>query len=150
MLFRVNFLNDRIRIILMVISIIAMAFTHHTYVNLVGHLLHTRYNNWLEFILISGMLGFQYLFLGKQTFSLKLDYYFRLLMLSLLGSAMLWPLFLCNYYFACSDVGNVAYFFSVVIIMFFIHYKIVRTLHLPAILSYSWIFYRAIFLLFIL
>jgi hypothetical protein len=150
MLYRVNFLNGRIRIFLMIISIIIMVITHDLYVNLISHLLRARYNNWFEFILIAGMLIFQYLFLGKQTVTVKLNYYFRLLMISLIGSLLMWPLFLLNNIFACDDIVNVGYFFMVVIIMFFLHKKLVTQLHLPFLLSYSYIVFRFIFLLFLL
>jgi hypothetical protein len=73
-----------------------------------------------------------------------------MLQVSLMGSVLLFPLLVLNFYFHCSDTFNLLYFFTVVPVMFFYHKKRVTILGLPLIISYTWVLYRAIILIFIL
>ena len=138
----------KIAAILFCIAIIA--FTLSQYAKLIQHLIAIKYNWRFELLMVIGMIVFQYFFIYKQTWEKKLDYYFQMLLVSLIGSALLWPLLLANHFFKNNDIINLIYFFSVVGIMFFIHKKVVAELQLPLYLSYTWVLYRFIILIFIL
>lgn len=133
-----------------VACIVITAFTLSKYAKLIQHLLSIEYNWQFEIRMVLGMLIFQYPFIHKKTWSIKLDYFFKMLLASLVGSAMLWPLLLANSYVHFSDTINIIYFFAVVTIMFFIHKNIVTKMKLPFYLSYTYILYRFIILLFII
>jgi hypothetical protein len=138
------------KILSILICIAVTAFTLSQYAKLIQHLLSINYNWLFELLMVLGMTVFQYLFIHKKTWSVKLDYFFKMLLVSLLGSVILWPLLLLNYFYNIIDIGNVSYFFGVVIAMFFIHKNIVAKMKLPFYLSYTYILYRFIILLFII
>lgn len=150
MLYRMNFRSDRIKIIVILICIMVTAFTLSRYAVLIGHLLRIRYNGWFELAMIIGMILFQFPFLRKRSTALKLEYYFCMLLVSLMGSLLIWPLLLLNHFFPYGDIMNIGWFFTVVAIMFFTHKKVVSRLHLPNFLSYTWMGYRLIVLLLII
>ncbi len=138
------------KILSILICIAITAFTLSQYAKLIQHLLSINYNWLFELFIVLGMTVFQYLFIHKKTWSIKLDYFFKMLLVSLFGSVILWPLLLLNYLYNIIDIGNVSYFFGVVIAMFFIHKNIVAKMKLPFYLSYTYILYRFIILLFII
>ena len=138
----------KIAAILFCIAIIA--FTLSQYAKLIQHLIAIKYNWRFELLMVTGMIVVQYFFIYKQAWEKKLDYYFQMLLVSLTGSALLWPLLLGDHFFKSNDIINLIYFFSVVAIMFFIHKKIVAKLQLQWYLSYTWILYRLVILIFIL
>jgi hypothetical protein len=138
------------KILLIVIYIAVTACTLSQYAKLVQHLLNINYNWLFELLVVLGMTVFQYLFIHKKTWSVKLDYFFKMLLVSLLGSVILWSLLLLNYFYKVGDIINLIYFFGVVIAMFFIHKNIVTKMELPFYLSYTNILYRFIILLFII
>jgi hypothetical protein len=100
--------------------------------------------------MVLGMLVFQYPFIYKKEWGLKLAYYFNMLLVSLLGSLLLWPLLITNRFYTCGDMVNLFYFFAVVAIMFFVHQQRVAKLLLPVYISYTWVLYRCIILIFII
>lgn len=134
----------------MVICVAVTAITLNQYAQLIQHLIKIKYRWQFELCMIIGMLFFQYPFIYKKSRSLKLDYYFNMLLVSLIGSVLLFPLLVLNFYSNYSDKFNLLYFFTVVLIMFFNHKKRVAALGLPVLISYTWVLYRAIILIFIL
>lgn len=134
----------------MLLCVAVTAFTLSKYAFLIQHLLRIKYNWQFELAMVVGMLFFQFPFIYKFSFDSKLKYYYNMLLVSLIGSILLWPLLIINHFYACTDVLNLIYFFGVVIIMFFNHKKRVKKLALPTYLSYTWILYRFIILIFIL
>jgi hypothetical protein len=139
-----------IKILLIFICFVITAFTLNQYAKLVQHLLIINYNWQFEISIIVGILIFQYPFIYKKTWSIKLNYFFKMLLVSLLGSIMLWPLLFANQHAILHDKINIGYFFTIVTIMFFVHKKIVTKMLLPFYLSYTYILYRFIVLLFII
>ncbi|WP_462221462.1 hypothetical protein, partial [Ferruginibacter sp.] len=125
-------------------------FTLSRYAILVQHLIKIKYNWQFELFMVLGMLFFQYPFIYKNTWKLKLEYYFNMLLVSLMGAVLLWPLLIVNYFDACVDPVNIIYFFAVVWVMFWEHKRIVVKLSLPVFISYTWLLYRFIILIFIL
>lgn len=134
----------------MVTCVAAAAITLNQYAKLIQHLIKVKYGWQFELCMIIGMLFFQYPFIYKKNCSLKLDYYFNMLLVSLIGSVLLFPLLALNFYSNYSDTFNLLYFFTVVLIMFFDHKRRVAALSLPLIISYTWVLYRATILIFIL
>jgi len=138
------------KVAVMVTGIAVTAFTLSQYAQLIQHLLRIRYNWQFELYMVLGMLLFQYPFIYKIAWQLKLDYYYNMLIVSLIGSGLLAPLLILNYCRDCSDTFNIIYFFTVVLFMFFNHKERVRRLKLPLYISYSWVLYRLLILIFIL
>ena len=126
------------------------SLTLNQYAQLIQHLIKIKYNWQFELCMVTGMLFFQYPFIYKQTRQLKLDYYFNMLLVSFIGSVLLFPLLILNHYQHYSDVFNLVYFFAVVLFMFLNHKRRVNKLKLPRIISYTLVLYRFIILIFIL
>ncbi len=138
------------KLAVMVICLAITAITLNQYAQLIQHLITIKYGWQFELYMIIGMLFFQYPFIYKKSSSLKLDYYFNMLLVSLIGSVLLFPLLVLNFYSNYSDTFNLLYFFTVVLIMFFDHKRRVNILGLPVEISYTWVLYRAFILIFIL
>ena len=139
-----------IKILLIITCIVVTAFILSQYATLIQHLLSIKYNWLFELFMVVGMIVFQYLFIYKKDWEMKLNYFLKMLLVSLFGSILLWPLLLANEYAIISDVINIGYFFTVVLAMFFTHKNIVTKMQLPFYLSYTYILYRFIILLFII
>jgi hypothetical protein len=139
-----------VKIVSIILSVVTTTFTLSHYSILIQHLLSIKYNWQFELFMVLGMIVFQYLFIYSKNWSKKLDYFFKMLLVSLSGSVLLWPLLVANTYMRFSDIINIVYFFSIVTIMFFMHKNIVTKMKLPFYLSYTYILYRFIILLFII
>ncbi len=139
-----------LKIIIIVICMAVIAITLNQYAQLIQHLIKVKYNWQFELCMVTGMLIFQYPFIYKKKGCLKLDYYFNMLLVSLIGSLLLFPLLLLNFYSNYSDTFNLSYFFAIVLLMFFIHKRRVAVLKLPELISYTWVLYRFIILIIIL
>ena len=139
-----------VKITIIVVCMVLTAITLSQYAQLIQHLIKIKYNWQFESGMITGMLFFQYPFIYKKNWSLKLDYYFNMLLVSLIGSILLFPILIFNFYSNYSDTFNLSYFFTVVLLMFFIHKKRVAALKLPKLISYTWVLYRVIILIIIL
>jgi hypothetical protein len=139
-----------LKILSIVLCIAITASTLSQYAKLIQHLLSVQYNWQFELLMVVGMMVFQYPFIHKKTWTIKFNYLFKMLLVSLAGSILLYPLILINQYAIVSDTINIGYFFAVVAIMFFIHKNIVTKMQLPFYLSYTYILYRFIILLFII
>lgn len=138
------------KVISIIGCMVVTALTLNQFANLIQHLICVNYNWQFELLIVIGMLFFQYPFIYKRPWNLKLDYYFNILLVSLIGAVMLVPLLILNKYSTFSDTFNLLYFFSVVLIMFFDHKQRVKKLGLPVLISYTWVLYRFIVLIFIL
>ena len=138
------------KVSVIVVCIAIAALTLNQFAQLIQHLIAIKYDWRFELCMVTGMVIFQYPFIYKKAWGLKLDYYFNMLLVSVIGSALLMPLLILNYDIRQSDTFNLVYFFMVVLIMFFDHKRRVAKLDLPVIVSYTWVLYRAIILIFIL
>ena len=138
------------KIAAMLVCIAVTAVTLHQYAKLIQHLLTIKYDWKFELFMVTGMLFFQYPFIYKKAWALKLEYYLNMLLVSLMGSILLFPLIVLNQYSIYTDTFNIVYFFAVVLIMFFAHKRIVAKLNLPVLISYTWVLYRIFILIFIL
>lgn len=138
------------KITALLFCIAVTATTLSLYAQLIQHLIKIKYNWQFELCMVTGMLLFQYPFIFKQPWQRKLDYYFNMVLVSCIGSILLFPLLILNHYQHYSDLFNLLYFFAVVLFMFFNHKKKVAKLKLPALISYTWVLYRFSILIFIL
>lgn len=139
-----------LKILISIICISTTLFPLSQYGKLVQHLLSIKYNWLFELLMVFGMLLFQLVFIHKTNKSILFNYCLKMLLISLIGSLLVWPLLIINKYYIIDDIVNLFYFFSVVSIMFFIHKSIITKMKLPYYLSYTYILYRFIILLFII
>ena len=107
--------------------------------------------NWkFELCMVLGTILFQYPFIRKETAKRKLGYYFMMMLVSGMGAVLLVPLLLLNRYHTYSSTFNVVYFLLVILLMFVEHKKRVTKSGLPWLISYTWVLYRFLILLFLL
>lgn len=138
------------KIATIIFCIAVTALILNQYAQLIQHLITIKYDWRFELFMVIGMLFFQYPFIYKKGWSLKLDYYFNMVLVSFFGAILLIPLLVLNHYSNYNDTFNVIYFFAVVLVMFFDHKRRVAKLNLPVLISYTWVLYRIIILIFIL
>jgi hypothetical protein len=139
-----------LRIFTFLISIAFVACTLNQFAKLIQHLLKIKYDWRFEMAMVMGMFFFQLPFILQKTWSVKWNYYFNMLLVSVKGALLLWPFLIFNHFFRCSDWMNLSYFLGVVLIMFFDHKKRVAQMHFPVFISYTWVLYRLIILIFII
>ncbi len=78
------------------------------------------------------------------------DYLGNMMTVSFIGALLLLPALIVGRYTLFAPYIYLAYFFAVVLYMFLQHQKRVKNIHAPLWLSYTWILYRCLVLLFIL
>jgi hypothetical protein len=138
------------KVMIMLLCIIVIAVTLNQYAILIRHLITIKYDWKFELCMVTGQLIFQFPFIYKKTIVEKMNYYFNMLLVSMQGSMLLIPLIILNGRISMSSTVNIIYFFAVVLFMFFAHKKRVKELDLPSYISYTWVLYRFLILIFIL
>lgn len=138
------------KVIIMLCCIIITVATLNEFAKLIQHLINIQYDWKFELCMVVGQLVFQFPFIFRRTSAEKMNYYFDMLMVSMIGSLLLLPLFLFNHFYPIDSLLSICYFFAVVLFMFFEHKKRVRKLDLPSYISYTWVLYRFLILIFIL
>ena len=105
-----------------------------------------------EYIICFGQIGFQgvLLIFGKQKADPIVLYLKQMMTVSLIGGLLLIPLLIVAHYVQINPIICLAYFFAVVIFMFFNHKLRIKNINAPWWLTYTWVLYRFIVLLFIL
>lgn len=142
--------NKLVRLLVMFLCIIITAATLNQFAKLIQHLITIRYDWRFELCMVIGQLIFQYPFIYKRSIDEKLDYYFNMLLVSCIGSLLLLPLIIANHFYLLSNTMNILFFFCVVLYMFFEHRRRVKGLRMPFYISYTWVLYRFLLLIFIL
>jgi hypothetical protein len=145
-----QFEKTGIKIIVMMLCIIITAFTLNQFSKIIQPLINAWYNWKFEMMMVTGQLLFQLPFIYKNSMEEKLNYFLNMLLISLAGSILLVPMIVLNVFYETGTTMALAWFFAVVAIMFLIHKKRVAALKLPFYVSYTWLLYRAIFLIFII
>ncbi|MBC7487054.1 MAG: hypothetical protein H7282_09925 [Cytophagaceae bacterium] len=140
----------RYRLLIMLGCILFTAFTLSQFSLLIQSFLAIPYDWKLELAIVTGQLIFQFPFLYRKPFTVKLVYFENMLMVSLIGSLLLIPLLLVNHFYPLPIEAHVVYFAAVVATLFFEHRRRVQRLQLPEYLCYTWILYRVLILPFIL
>ena len=138
------------QVALMLISISISAYALSSFALLIQSLLSIPYQWELEAAIVIGQLIFQFPFIFRRKATQIFEYYYNMLMVSLIGSILLLPIILYNMYHSLSQQWNIIYFFAVVAILFIEHMRRVRILELPVYLCITWAAYRFIILFFIL
>jgi len=103
-----------------------------------------------EIILAFGQIVFQSLFLLKFDKKTIINYTGNLMTVSLMGSLILVPVLILNQFINLPEMFVLGWFGITVLIMCAEHFRRVKVLKLPFYLSYTWILYRILALLFIL
>jgi len=134
----------------MCFAALVSAVVLHTYSIFLQRFISIRYSFLFELAMVAGQLLFQSLMIWRSSFQTKFDYWFHLLTVSLLGSLLLLLLIGFSRLFAIHAYAALIYFFCVVIFMFLEHKRRIARLQLPAYLSYTWLLYRVLILIFIL
>ena len=138
------------KMLVMLFCIVVTAAILNQFACLIQHLITVKYDWKFELSMVIGQLIFQLPFIFKKTVKQKTNYYFNMLIVSMIGSVMLLPLIAFNCFYLLSDLINIVYFFAVVLFMFFEHKRRVKKLEFPWYISYTWVLYRFLILIFIL
>ena len=136
-------------IVVMLISIGITTYTLSRFSILIQSLLSISYDWKIEMAIVTGQLIFQLPFIWNRTKFEIIRYHYNMLLISLLGSILLWPIIAINAFYVQSHLVNLIYFFTVISIMFVVHMYRVEKLKLPTYLCYTWVLYRFIILPFI-
>lgn len=129
--------------------VLISAFALGSFAKIVQEYLSTTYDYSTEGIMVLGQVAFQWLFMGKASWSERKTYAVIALTVSMIGSLSLLPLIAYHSIFAASSTWATAYFFVVVGVIFVIHHRLVVRKQLPAILTYTWVLYRFLLLFYL-
>ena len=140
--------NIKYRIFYIIFASIITTLTLYKYANLIEILPKGSLTR--EAILAIGQLGFQSLFLMKFDKQKTINYLGNLMTVSLLGSLILMPFLIANYFFKMPQIAVHAWFGLTVLLMFIDHFRRVKILELPTYLCLTWVLYRIIVLILIL
>ncbi len=135
---------------IMLLFIVITAASLNQFAKLIQHLITIKYDWKFELFMVIGQLVFQFPFIYRKTKEQNLDYYYNMLIVSMMGSILLLPLILFNQFYLLSSTLNILYFFAVVVFMFFEHKRRVEQMCMPPYVSYTWVLYRFLILIFIL
>lgn len=143
--------NLRYRLLYLVLSaLLTSTILLHYSVLLQGIIPAT--NLFREYAICFGQILFQaslLLVLGMKKEKL-FNYLGNMMTVSLIGGLLLLPMLLLNHYIMLPSSFPLAWFFAVVAFMFLQHRRRVSSIKAPVWLSYTWVLYRGIVLLFIL
>ncbi len=128
------------------VTAIITAIVLSKYAILLKGYIQIEYDWWFELCVVFGQILFQWIFIFKKGWELKMEYAFNLLAVSTLGAIVLTPVLLINKFYAVTNIAALGYFFIVVGFMFLEHRRRVNSLELPTFICYTWILYRLIIL----
>jgi hypothetical protein len=142
--------NKLFRICYQLFAILFTAFVLSIYSGYLQQFISIRYSFYFELAMVIGQFIFQSIFLWKKPLPIKVNYWFHLLTVSLLGSLLLLLFIGLRYLINLSAYTALFYFLCVVVFMFLEHKRRVALLKLPWYLSFTWLLYRSLILIFIL
>jgi hypothetical protein len=137
-------------IVVILAGIVITTLVLQRFSDFVEHLLAVDYDWRFELAMVTGQVVFQALFILRRGLREIIAYTSRLLLVSLVGSLLLLPAIGWNSIYIHHDLVNLGWFFSVVVVMFFLHKQYVEELKWPWYLCYTWVLYRFIILIFII
>lgn len=140
--------NYKYRFIFIGFALTVTTFILFEYSNLIPNL--PKSSILREAVLAFGQIIFQSLFLLKFDKKTIINYAGNLMTVSLMGSLILMPILLLNQCMNLSEILILGWFGITVFIMFAEHFRRIKVLKLPFYLSYTWVLYRIIALVFIL
>jgi len=106
-----------------------------------------RYDYRMEMVMVVGQVAFQWLFILRSSWMAKVRYMLIALTVSMIGSLMLLPLLVYNQFTVVSAFHALCYFFGVVLVIFAIHYVLIKKYDLPRYLMTTWLLYRCLLLI---
>ncbi len=139
-----------LQVLFALLAIVFTAYTLSLYAAYLQRFISIQYSFYFELAMVLGQLVFQTLFIWKRPRQLKLCYYLHLLTVSFSGTVLLWAMIGLHALFPVPDTIALAYFFAVVVFMFFEHKRRLMLIGLPFYLSFTWLLYRSLILLYIL
>jgi hypothetical protein len=142
--------NKVFRICFSLVAIIGTALVLNAYAVYLQQFISIRYSFYFELAMVIGQLIFQSLFIWRKPFATKTAYWFQLLTVSAMGSVLLLLFIGLKQLVNMSAYVALFYFFCVVIFMFLEHKRRVALMGLPWYLSFTWLLYRSLILVFIL
>ena len=120
-----------------------------SFAKIVQEYLTTTYDYRTEGLMVLGQVVFQWLFMGKASWLERKKYGIIALTVSMIGSLLLFPLIAYHNIFTVSVLFATVYFFAVVAFIFVIHHSFISTEKLPTILTYTWVLYRILLLVYL-
>lgn len=118
--------------------------------HIVDRYLAVRYGFWLESFFVVAQVGFQWMFMPTSPWKLRQQYAVVALSVSMAGSLMLLPLLAFHRWHGAQPVFALAYFFAIVLVIFGIHHREIRRGGYPAHLTWTWLLYRTLLLVFLI
>ncbi len=143
-------LRNDLRLLFALIAIVFTAWSLSIYAHYLQRFISVQYSFWFELAMVLGQLLFQTLFILKRPWRLKLHYYLQLLTVSFMGSVLLWGVIGWQAFLPLNDNVALGYFFCVLVFMFFEHKRRLKRMGLPVYLSFTWLLYRGLILLYLL
>ncbi len=141
--------NILYKALIMLLCVLVTATVLNQYAKLIQQLINVNYDWKFEACMVIGQLVFQLPFIFGNTMKEKWNYYFNMLQVSAMGSLVIIPLLAFNYFWPLDTTLNIIYFFVVVLFMFLDHKRRVEKLGMPSFISYTWVLYRFLILIFI-
>ncbi|RYZ15817.1 MAG: hypothetical protein EOP49_52515 [Sphingobacteriales bacterium] len=138
------------RIIYQLFAIVFTALVLNRFALNLQQFISIRYSFYFELAMVIGQLIFQSAFIFRRPVRVILNYWFQLLTVSLIGSALLLLFIGLQQFVDLNAYVCLVYFLCVVVIMFLEHKRRVALLALPWYLSFTWLLYRSLILVFIL
>ncbi|MFN5833595.1 MAG: hypothetical protein ACK56K_07380 [Akkermansiaceae bacterium] len=129
--------------------VVISGFALGSFAKIIQEYLTTTYDYRTEGLMVLGQVAFQWSFMGNASWSKRKGYAIIALTVSMIGSLLLLPLIACHNIFTVSVLLATVYFFAVVTFIFAIHHSLIRTEKLPTILTYTWVLYRILLLIYL-
>ena len=117
-----------------------------SFAGLIEGYLSIDYSFSVEVCMVIGQVVFQWLVLARASWWDRLRYVPIVLSISLMGSVLLLPLLGWAAVRELSPLAALAWFFSVVLVMFLTHRHWIKRVGLPWHLTWTWVLYRVLLL----
>lgn len=130
------------------LCVVISSFSLGSFSKIIQEYLTSNYGYSTEALLVMGQVVFQWIFMTKADWPERKKYAIIALTVSMLGSLMLIPLIVYDSINAVSCLWASHYFSTIVIIIFTIHRHLILQERLPPRLTFTWILYRTLILIY--
>lgn len=138
--------EERTAVVLAAVGVVATAKTLAAFASIIQQYLAIKYDLWFELGMVVGQVLLQWCVLWRRSWRERLHYAGTLILVSTVGSMLLWPLLLLHHVAGVIPRVAVFYFFAVVAVMFALHWQLVHRRGLPMRLCATWVVYRLLIL----
>ena len=128
------------------VCVLVTAWSLQRFAGLIEGYLSIDYSFTFELCMVIGQVVFQWLVLARASWKDRLRYVPIVLSISLMGSVLLMPLLAWAAVHAVQPLTALAWFFSVVLVMFLTHRHWIGRVGLPWYLTWTWVLYRLLLL----